>query len=494
MTTSSRSRGIVQVCRLSSVLLFMCLSCTRPSTVPAVSDSAILIFNVNIINVLDGSISQDQYLVIDSGFIKAVGPYSTLGGVIPAGHQIDGGHRYAIPGLWDMHVHMEGTDLVEDNEALLPLYVAYGITTVRDCASDLGEKVLEWRNEINQGKLFGPRIFTAGKKLEGINSIWKGDLEIANEADLKMMLDTLESYRVDFIKITENTLPGELFLKSVKEAKRRKFIVSGHVPLDITIQELAEGGLSSIEHASYLLRLGGDEAATISQLDAGRITHDQANENYFLNFDQARAIHAYGELAKTGIAVTPTLIGGKQLAFLDEDDHQHDAFLSYLSKRFTSKYQWRIDRMAGDTPEQRKQRKDRYSLIAAQVPLLQKAGILLLAGSDAAALNTFVYPAQSLHEELVLFQDAGLTPLEILQTATTNGAKFMGKLDSIGTIKTGSVADIILLDRNPLEDIRATQSIYAVINKGQYLGRPSLDSILQQVVRRRIALDSLRKE
>ena len=91
---------------------------------------------------------------------------------------------------------------MEDNLALFPVYLAYGITTVRDCASDLGEQVLSWRDQINNGSLLGPTIFTAGRKLEGVNSIWKGDLEISNEAELNSMLDKLDNYKVDFVKIT----------------------------------------------------------------------------------------------------------------------------------------------------------------------------------------------------------------------------------------------------------------------------------------------------
>ena len=99
-----------------------------------------------------------------------------------------------MPGLWDMHVHIEGADLVEDNLALMDVYLAYGITTVRDCASDLGEKVLQWRDEINQGKRQGPQIFTAGRKLEGINSVWKGDIEIGNEKELDSALRMIDNY------------------------------------------------------------------------------------------------------------------------------------------------------------------------------------------------------------------------------------------------------------------------------------------------------------
>jgi len=155
-----------------------------------------LIYNAQIIDVVEGKIKKEKAVLIEGDKIKAVGDFTILSKNIPASSQINAGNKFLIPGLWDMHIHLEGQDLIEDNKALLPLFFTYGITTVRDCASDLGEQVLAWRDEINSGKLIGPTIFTAGLKLEGINSIWKGDLEISNEEELNLMLDKLSKWRL----------------------------------------------------------------------------------------------------------------------------------------------------------------------------------------------------------------------------------------------------------------------------------------------------------
>lgn len=269
-----------------------------------------------------------------------------------------------------MHVHLEGTALVEDNEALLPIFLAYGITTVRDCASDLGLQVLAWRDEINTGKRIGPTIYTAGRKLEGKNSMWKGDLEIANEEELKAMLDTLDRDKVDFIKITENTLGGDLFIKSVGAANARGYRVSGHVPLDVSIDELVSAGYTSVEHASYMLRLGRDEAGIVAALRKGTLSKAEASTRYNTNFDQARAKQSYASLASKGLFVCPTLIGSYQLAYLKETDHSKDDFLQYLSKSYVSNYAWRIERMANETPAQLQQRKDALALLKTQLPLM----------------------------------------------------------------------------------------------------------------------------
>ena len=458
----------------------------------AQTSSSILLLNGNVVDVETGLISQ-RTILIEGEKIKAVGDYQQL--VAQASknaRHVDCTGKYIIPGLWDMHVHLEGAELVEDNAALLPVFLAYGITTIRDCASDLGVQVLKWRNEVNTRKRLGPTIFTAGLKLEGKNSSWKGDLEIENEAELNKMLDLLDQYKVDFVKITENTLGGDLFLKSVKAAHGRGYRVSGHVPMDLTISELVDAGYTSVEHASYLLRVGSDDSKIKSDLVSGKITRPEADALYS-KFDQQVATQKYTALGKKGLFVCPTLIGGRQLAYLSENDHSKDPFMSYLTEKFVSNYQWRIQRMSNETPEQTKQRQDRYMFLRAQIPIMYRAGLRIIAGSDAAALNTYVYPAESLLQELEIFQEAGLKPVEILQTATRNGALYFGIEKNTGTITPGKNADLVILDKNPLDDVQALRSVNGVLKFGSYYNRTSLDLMLEEARDTKIKLDEERK-
>ena len=448
------------------------------------------IYHINVINITDGTVKMNQSVILENGMIKTIEPFKSIDPKIPSSQRIDAKNKFMIPGLCDMHIHLEGAELVEDNKALLPVFLAYGITSVRDCASDLGEQVLQWRQEIKDNKLQGPTIFTAGLKLEGKNSVWKGDLEIENEKELEAMLDMLDGYKVDFIKITENTLKGDLFLESVKQAHTRGYKVSGHVPLDVTIGELVDAGLTSVEHATYLLRLGGDETSVKKELVDGKINKAEAEARYAREFDQEKAITNYKAMGKAGLFVCPTLIGGRQLAYLDETDHSKDPFLQYLTKKFLSNYQWRIDRMANETATQRQQRKERYNFLLKQIPLIQRSGIRIIAGSDAAALNTYVYPAESFIQELEIFRDAGLTPFQILQAATINGAIFFGMEKTTGSIDTGKNADLVVLNENPLENINAVRNINSVIVRGEYYSRADLDKMLDKAKKRKIELDN----
>ncbi len=465
-----------------------------PAFSKAQQDKPLLIHHVTVVNVVDGSLRRDAAILIADQKIKAIGTFEELKSQASKENQVDGGGKYIIPGLWDMHVHLEGQELVEDNQLLLPVFLAYGITTIRDCASDLGEQVLEWRNEINAGKRVGPRIFTAGRKLEGKKPIWKRDLEIENEQELAQSLDLLDQYKVDFVKITENTLAGDLFLKSVAAAHQRGYKVSGHVPVDLTIAELVSAGYTSVEHASYLLRLGNDEAGIVAALKSKSIAPADANARYGQSFDQQRALQGYTALGKAGLFVCPTLIGGRELAYLDVTDHSKDKALGYLTEKFTANYAWRIQRQSGDTPEQRQQRKERYVFLRAQLPFMQMAGITLMAGSDAAALNTYVYPAESLIQELEIFKEAGLTPLQILQSATLSGPKYFGIQDQVGTVEVGKRADLVLLAENPLQNISAFRGIEGVLTNGKYYDRAALANMMEAAKQKKQQLDISRKK
>jgi len=135
--------------------------------------------------------------------------------------EVDAKGKFLMPGLWDNHVHFGGAEYIDENEQLLRLYLAFGVTTVRDAAGDISLEVLKWRDEINNGKKVGPKILTSGPKIEGIAFIWPGDLEVGTEEELIQALDSLDKLKVDFVKITDNTFKSEFFLKAVDVATSR---------------------------------------------------------------------------------------------------------------------------------------------------------------------------------------------------------------------------------------------------------------------------------
>ena len=396
--------------------------------------------------------------------------------------------KFIIPGLWDMHMHFGGGDtLIEENKNLLALYLANGITSIRDCAADISSSVLQWRKEVSQGKLQGPTIYTSGPKLEGYKSIWIGDLEIDNSKELQLALDSLQKLKVDFIKITDNTMKPALYLESVKESRKRGWAITGHIPAPLTLSEVSDAGLSAVEHISFMLRAGSAQEELFSKkIGAGGMTAKEYNQLLLKNFDTARAMKIYKHLAKNKTAVVPTLSISFATAYLDQVDHSKDPELAYIGQGLKNTYNWRIERAAKDDVAAVAYRHEVIERAAGLLPILQKSGMTILAGTDAGYLNSFDYPGFGLHRELTLMVKYGLTPLQALQASVINGPVFLGKGNEYGSIASGKKADILILDSNPLIDIQSTQKINALITKGKLLDRQSLDGLLSEIKRKAV--------
>ncbi|PWG01337.1 amidohydrolase family protein [Sphingosinicella humi] len=442
----------------------------------------LLIRHATVVDVAGARTVPDQAVAVRGDNIVAVGPDAAVAARFAAAEVIEASGKYVMPGLWDMHMHFGGgPELVEENRNLLPVYVAYGVTSVRDAAADISDSVLTWRSEVAKGALLGPTIYTSGPKLEGYDPLWKGTIEVGTPAEVDAALDRLEAMDVDFVKITDNTLKPDIFLYAVKAAKARGIKTSAHTPYALTILEAAEAGLSSVEHIDYLIKAGSPlEAQVGADYAAGKLTYGEASDRFVETFDPDYARSVYKQLAATGLAVTPTLNMGRILAYLDQEDHSDDPALALIGPGLRKTYEWRVERAAKATPEQVADRHREYELSAKVLPMLRDAGIPILAGTDAGYLNSFNYPGQALHDELQRYVEAGLTPAEALASATITGPAFLGHSDRYGAVAEGKTADLLILNADPLEDISATRGIHAVILKGQLLDSAALDRLLNE--------------
>jgi len=442
----------------------------------------LLLRDVTVIDVRDGTRHAHRDIAVRDGRIVAIAEHAALP-ALAARRTIEGNGRFAIPGLWDMHVHFGGGEaLIGENRSLLPLYVAHGITAVRDAAGDLGPSVLQWRARIAAGELLGPTLFTSGPKIEGVGSIWPGDLEVATSAELDAALDQLQRWNVDFIKITDNALSPQLFLEALRETQARGLTSSAHIPLGVTVLQASSAGLDSIEHIAYAYKAGVPaEAELAARHRAGSLSAAALWDAVATAFDADTARAAYRRLADAGTAVVPTLNGSRITAYLDQDDHADDEYLYYIGPGLQATYAWRVERAAADDAAAITRRQQRFEAMAAILPLLQDAGVTILAGTDAGFLNSFNYPGIGLHEELALFVRYGLTPLQALQAATLNAARFLGQEDTHGQIAEGKAADLVLLDADPLADIAATRRIAVVVLRGTAYEREALDAMLEGV-------------
>ena len=478
LRTKAQRHGFLIDVMKGALLFFLLSTCVLHAQI---KQADLILRNTNIIDVANNTVLHNKTVVINKGVIIETGNVA-ISQNYTAKKKVDASGKYLMPALWDMHMHFGGDTLIEENKMLLPLFIAMGVTTVRDCAGDISLDVLKWKHDIDKGLLEGPTIYTSGPKLEGPKSIWPGDLDIANEAELKQALDSLQKLKVDFIKITDNTLSPPLFLTSIKESRKRGWKVSAHAPVPFTLQELSDAGLSTIEHLGYLLRAAStDEKRIADQRGKGTLSAKEASEQILKTFDANIALQNFKKLAANKTAVVPTMNGSSIVAYLDKDDHKNDTYLKYLGPALKRTYNWRVERASKDNAEAIVFRHTNFEAAAALIPLLQKAGVTLLAGTDAGYLNSYNYPGIGLHYELAMMVKYGLTPAQALQASVINGPAFFDQQKNYGTVEKGKKADLLLLDENPLTDITNTQRIHAVIRKGNYLSRKQLDDLLLQI-------------
>jgi imidazolonepropionase-like amidohydrolase len=453
----------------------------------------LILQDINVVDILHNQIKANQTVVINKGRIVEVGKNGT-GKKYQTPHLIVATGKFIMPSLWDMHVHFGGDTLQEENKWLLPLYLAMGVTAVRDCAGDISPSVLEWKKAIAANQLEGPTIFTSGPKLEGPKSIWPGDIEIANETEMKAALDSLQGLKVDFIKITDNALDPALFVASIKASRKRGWKVSGHAPVQYTLNELSDAGLSTIEHLGYLLRAASKDEERITLLRReNKISAKDATTQLMQSIDSATAIRKFKLLAANGTAVVPTMNGSSIFAYLDQNNHQKDDYLKYLGPALKRTYAWRVDRASKDNDAAIELRHQNFEAAARLIPWLYQAGVSFLAGTDAGYLNSFNYPGKGLHEELAMMVQYGLPIHEALKASVINGPAFFNQSKDYGSIEENKIADLLILDANPLKDIHNTQKIFALIHKGTYLNRNDLDTMLTAIEHKVSAKEAVEK-
>ncbi|WP_292084338.1 MULTISPECIES: amidohydrolase family protein [unclassified Brevundimonas] len=470
----------------AAAFLSACATAPLTAVETPVETIDLLLTSATVVDVEKGTTTPDQLVAVRGGDIVAVLPEGQASRY-RAARTTDLGDRYVMPGLWDMHVHFGGGEtLIEENAELMPLYVVNGVVAVRDAAGDLAQQVLDWRDAPPTPD--SPRIFTSGPKIEGIAPVWKGVIETGSEADVDAALDRLQALRVDFVKITDNTLKPELFLYAVSEAKKRGMKTSAHIPASITVLEAAEAGLSSIEHLDYAMKAGSrDEAAIAADYLTGKYTYAQTMRRYADTFDVETARRVYARLRELGTAVSPTLYGSTTLANLDLDDHSHDDGLAYVGPGIRATYDWRVERAARATPQQIEDRHFVKEVTSRTLPMLRDAGVVILTGTDAGFLNSFNYPGFSLHDELELYVKLGLTPREALMGSVVDGPRFLNQGARYGAVATGKSADLLVLDANPLVDVSATRRIADLVLRGRLIEGSELERMRGEIRARVVA-------
>ncbi len=446
---------------------------------PAQADTPqpIVITGVTVIDATGAPPQAGMTLVIAGERIAELGKTGYV--TIPAhARLVDGAGKFVIPGLWDMHVHWY-------DEPSLPLFLANGVTGVRIMCGY--PRHLIWRKEIAAGKLLGPRLNLAGPIVDGPEPVWPDSLRAATENEGRLAVRSIKEKGYDCVKVY-NFLPREAYFGVAKETRAFGFPLVGHVPFAIGAAEASEAGQKTIEHLSALSLACSSREAELrrrwtAKLDpeapatAIHLRYDIEAED---SYDPARARSLFATLVKNGTWVVPTLTVLQSHAVLRAKSPTADPRLRWLP--FSMASRWDTRRTAtlkklGTVDFENYQYALRKGL--GLVGAMNRAGVRLLAGTDTGALDC--YPGLSLHNELELLVKSGLTPSEALQTATSNAAQYLGRQNELGTIERGKLADLVLLDADPLEDIRNVRKVRAVVTNGRLLQKEELQKLLSEV-------------
>lgn len=424
--------------RILALLLPILLPTSLVAQFKLTAESPPVVFNrVTVIDMTGASPKPNMTVVVVGNRISAIGKTGKVR--LPKNAQIiDASGRYLIPGLWDMHTHF-GTDDFDKNSHLR-LFIANGVTGIR--IMDGEPEYQLWRKETESGTLLAPRMLIASRV------IGFGYLSNISETKAREEVGKAKQEGADFIKV-HDYLSRESYFALMDEAKRLGLLVEGHVPTSITAAEASQAGQKSIEHFTGL-----DEAKA----------------------DDKKAETLIAVLKKNRTWLCPTIIMRSNYASLDNADFANDPRLKHVKPSW--KKRWlNMTKDAVKTPAAEwNKRRDTIRKEKTLVGKMRRAGIGILAGTDVA--NPYVFPGFSLHDELAMLVEAGLTPMQALQTATSNPAKFLNMSDSLGTIEKGKLADLILLEANPLENISNTQRINAVMVNGRYLPKEVLQETL----------------
>jgi hypothetical protein len=440
--------------------------------------------HVVVINPSEASPHPDATVLIAKDRIVEVGPSKTVK-IPPGAMVVDASGKFLIPALWDMHVHTENA------ERDFPMFVANGVLGVRNMAG-VAKDVFRWRVETASGKIVGPQIVAAGPLIDGPEPAHpEHAIPVRNATEGKQAVLSLKAMGADFVKVYDG-VPRDAYFAIAEESKRVGLPFVGHVPGSIRVVEASNAGQRSLEHGAYL---GGgstyeDEATKQKNRWPDIMAEAKRTGNFSLipeniakdgnvlldHLSSERLSELHKTFVRNGTYLTPTLVAQETRVFVDKISKQPDLRNRYMTKAELEAWKAENDMFSKyRTPAYIAYEEREYQETLKGIKLAQQLGVELLAGTDVVA--PWTYPGFSLHDELGLLVQAGLTPLQSLQTATVNPAQFLGIKD-MGTIAPGMKANLVLLDADPAENIANTKKISSVIMGGTLYTRNQLDDLL----------------
>ena len=459
----------------------LCLLCFVPFVAYGQSkrfDSRPLeITDVTVIDTAGGPAKAEQTIIVEGNRISQVGDAKRVHA--PKGAQsVNGRGLYAIPGMWDMHVH------ITETEHTFPLLIANGVLGVRNMGGRLDE-LKRWRAQVVSGELLGPRMVFSGPLIDGVSSVQSGDsMVVHNPAEARAAVDTLKQNGVDFIGVSAN-LTAEEYNAIAEESKKLVVPFAGDLPPGVWATDASAAGQLSIEHLGGSLEESSKNFDRIVHMnDSPAASPDEKAARALAvlkleadGFDTERLKNLIALFVNDGTRQVPMLLSSKIMAFLNDGAIANDPRLANISPQERKEWNEMRDRLiAANPPEYWTLRRTAYQQEVAITREYHRGGVLILGGTGLGD-TPFVIPGYDLHEELAALVEAGLTPLEALQSVTLEAAKMLDRSDEFGQVANGKDADFVLLEANPLDDIHNTRKIRAVVVQGKYLDRAALDAL-----------------
>lgn len=472
------------------LLLFATLSTAQ-------SPRALVLTNVTVIDATGKPAQRGMTVLIEGDRISKL--FKTGQTKLPPNAEvIDASGKFLIPGLWDMHIHLTNQpDQTLSRDWMLPLLTAYGITGIREMGGDW-QHIQNLRQAISTNNGIGPRIVAPGPFVDGPGFV---DKPVRTPEEARQQVRELKKLGVDFIKVQANLSP-ECYRAVLAEAKALGLTVAGHVPEAVSAFEVARSGQRSIEHSSpilpgdagIMLSCSSKEGALRTELLAIKKDSEAANADrqqlrlrqrklqtdMLETYDGRKCAGLFALLKQNNVWVVATQIWAQRLLPLNAEDVIDPVAKLYLPLKTRTRFeQRRGEGIKITAPESFALRQQIAAKTREMVGAMRLAGVPLLAGTDA--YDGAVLPGFSLHQELELLVQSGLTPMEALQSATRNAAQFFGESSTRGTIEVGKQADLVLLNADPLQNIANTQQIYAVIQGGKLLSAEARQALLEKI-------------
>ncbi len=442
-------------------LLLLTLPCRAQE--PVRSGREVVFRAVHVIPMDQERVLENQDVVVKDGVVSAMG---STGKVKYAKDAliVNGKGKYLMPGLAEMHAHVPPIDDLEPMKEVLQLFALNGVTTIRGM---LGHpRHLELRTLVNNGELLSPHFYTSGPSFNG-NSVKTA------EAGADMVRQQKQA-GYDFLKLHPGLTP-ETFGAVAKAAKEVNIPFAGHVSYEVGVWRAIDAGYASIDHLDGFVESLVPNIANIKEQETGLFAmfiSDQA--------DEARIPKLMNGLRDQNIWVVPTQALAERWIAADKapDLLRNSPEMKYMDPQTLNNWEKTKKDLMANPKYNAAAIADYMRLRRKLIFECNKNGVGLLLGSDAP--QVFNVPGFSTHQELQYLVDAGLTPYEALRTGTANVGRYLNRQD-MGTIKTGAVADLVLLNGNPLEDVKQTQNIEGVMVGKRWLTKSYIQGALKKL-------------